>query len=67
MVRTPRLMPLQPVLTGSVLGGLATDRGGRQGVSMNGAGNIVGLVHQFLPAAVVVEQMVAQAADCLRR
>jgi NAD(P)H-dependent flavin oxidoreductase YrpB (nitropropane dioxygenase family) len=63
----PLPMPLQPVLTGSVLGGLATDRGGRQGVSMNGAGNIVGLVHEILPAAVVVEQMVAQAADCLRR
>ncbi len=34
---------------------------------MNGAGNIVGLVREILPAAVMVEQMVAQAADCLRR
>jgi NAD(P)H-dependent flavin oxidoreductase YrpB (nitropropane dioxygenase family) len=63
----PLPMPLQPVLTGSVLGGLATDRGGRQGVSMNGAGNIVGLVHEILPAAVLVEQMVTHAAECLRR
>jgi NAD(P)H-dependent flavin oxidoreductase YrpB (nitropropane dioxygenase family) len=63
----PLPMPLQPVLTGFVLGGLATDRGGRQGVSMNGAGNIVGLVHEILPASELVEQMVAQAADCLRR
>lgn len=58
----PLPMPLQPVLTGSVLGGLATDRGGRQGVSMNGAGNIAGLLTEILPAATVVERMAAEAA-----
>jgi NAD(P)H-dependent flavin oxidoreductase YrpB (nitropropane dioxygenase family) len=62
----PLPMPLQPVLTGQVLGALATDRGGRQGVSMNGAGNIVGLVDEILPAATVVEQMVIDAAARLR-
>lgn len=58
----PLGMPLQPVLTGMVLGGLATDRGGRQGVSMNGAGNIVGLLDEILPAATVVRQMADDAA-----
>jgi nitronate monooxygenase len=63
----PLPMPLQPVLTGSVLGGFATDRGGLQGVSMNGAGNIVGLVSDILPAAAVVERMAADAAARLAR
>lgn len=58
----PLPMPLQPVLTGMVLGAMATDRGGRQGVSMNGAGNIAGLLTEVLPAATVVEQMAAEAA-----
>ena len=58
----PLPMPLQPVLTGMVLGGMATDRGGRQGVSMNGAGNIAGLLHEVLPAATVVQRMAAEAA-----
>lgn len=58
----PLPMPLQPVLTGMVLGGMATDRGGRQGVSMNGAGNIAGLLTEVLPAATVVEQMATEAA-----
>lgn len=57
----PLPMPLQPVLTGMVLGGMATDRGGRQGVSMNGAGNIAGLLTEVLPAAAVVEQMATEA------
>ncbi len=34
---------------------------------MNGGGNIVGLVHEILPAALAVEQMVVQTSDCLRR
>ncbi len=58
----PLPMPLQPVLTGMVLGGNATDRGGRRGVSMNGAGNIAGLLTDVLPAATVVEEMAAEAA-----
>lgn len=58
----PLPMPLQPVLTGMVLGTLATDRGGRQGVSMNGAGSIAGLVTEILPAATVVQQMATEAA-----
>lgn len=58
----PLPMPLQPVLTGAVLGGMATDRGGTQGVSMNGAGNIAGLLSEILPAATVVERMAAEAA-----
>jgi NAD(P)H-dependent flavin oxidoreductase YrpB (nitropropane dioxygenase family) len=61
----PLPMPLQPVLTGMVLGAMATDRGGRQGVSMNGAGNIAGLLTEVLPAAAVVEQMAAEAATRL--
>jgi NAD(P)H-dependent flavin oxidoreductase YrpB (nitropropane dioxygenase family) len=61
----PLPMPLQPVLTGMVLGAMATDRGGRQGVSMNGAGNIAGLLTEVLPAATVVEQMAAEAATRL--
>lgn len=58
----PLPMPLQPVLAGAVLGGMATDRGGRQGVSMNGAGNIAGLLTEILPAAAVVERMAEEAA-----
>jgi NAD(P)H-dependent flavin oxidoreductase YrpB (nitropropane dioxygenase family) len=61
----PLPMPLQPVLTGMVLGGLATDRGGRQGISMNGAGNVVGLLDEILPAATVVERMAREAATRL--
>ncbi len=61
----PLPMPLQPVLTGQILGGLATDRGGRQGVSMNGAGNIAGLLTEILPAATVVERMATEAASRL--
>ena len=57
----PLPMPLQPVLTAMTLGAMATDRGGRQGVSMNGAGNIAGLLTEVLPAAAVVEQMAAEA------
>jgi NAD(P)H-dependent flavin oxidoreductase YrpB (nitropropane dioxygenase family) len=58
----PLPMPLQPVLTGMVLGAAATDRGGRPGVSMNGAGNIAGMLTEVLHAATVVEQMAAEAA-----
>ena len=57
----PLPMPLQPVLTGMVLGAVATDRGGKQGVSMNGAGNIAGLLTEVLPAATVVQRMAAEA------
>ena len=57
----PLPMPLQPVLTELTLGSLATDRGGKEGISMNGAGNIVGLVKEVVPAAEVVRQMVADA------
>ena len=41
---------------------MATDRGGEQGVSMNGAGNIAGLLTEVLPATTVVERMAAEAA-----
>lgn len=34
----PLPMPLQPVLAATTLGSLASDRGGREGVSMNRAG-----------------------------
>jgi NAD(P)H-dependent flavin oxidoreductase YrpB (nitropropane dioxygenase family) len=61
----PLGMPLQPVLTGMVLGQLATDRGGRQGVSMNGAGNIAGLLTEILPAETVVRRMDDDAAHRL--
>ncbi len=47
---------------GWALGAMATDRGGRQGVSMNGAGNIAGLLTEVLPAATVVQRMAAEAA-----
>ena len=57
----PLPMPLQPVLTAMTLGPLATDRGGRPGVSMNGAGNIAGLLTEVLPAATVVERMATEA------
>lgn len=57
----PLPMPMQPILTGLVLGGIANDRGGMQGVSMNGAGNIAGLLDEVLPAATVVERMAAEA------
>jgi nitronate monooxygenase len=63
----PLPMPLQPVLTGQVLGGLATDRAGREDVSMNGAGNIAGLITEALPAATVVEHMVEEARRLLGR
>jgi len=57
----PLPMPLQPVLTELTLGPWATDRGGKEGISMNGAGNIVGLVKDVVPAAEVVRQMIADA------
>ena len=57
----PLPMPLQPVLTELTLGPWATDRGGKEGISMNGAGNIVGLVRDVVPAAEVVRQMIAEA------
>ena len=41
---------------------IAGDRGVRQGVSMNGAGNIAGLTPEVLPAATVVERMAAEVA-----
>lgn len=47
----PLPMPLQPVLAGMVLGSNAADRGGREGVGMNGAGNIAGLIEAVVPAA----------------
>lgn len=61
----PLSMPLQPVLMGMMLGDLGTDRGGREGVSMNGAGNIAGLIGEVLPAAEVVDRMVGEAAELL--
>lgn len=61
----PLPMPLQPVLVGMVLGSLGGDRGGREGVSMNGAGNIAGLIGEVVPAAQVVRTMVAEAAELL--
>lgn len=61
----PLPMPLQPVLTGQVLGAMASDRGSHQGVSMNGAGNIAGLIDQVVPAAQVVESMANEAAELL--
>jgi NAD(P)H-dependent flavin oxidoreductase YrpB (nitropropane dioxygenase family) len=61
----PLPMPLQPVLASMTLGGNATDRGGREGVSMNGAGNIAGLIDDIVPAAEVVRSMAAEAADLL--
>lgn len=61
----PLPMPLQPVLAGMTLGGMATDRGGREGVSMNGAGNIAGLIADVVPAAQVVRDMAAEAAELL--
>lgn len=63
----PLPMPLQPVLAGSVLGDLGTDRGGREGVSMNGAGNIAGLIADVVPAAQVVADMSREAAELLTR
>ena len=61
----PLPMPLQPVLAGMTLGSLGTDRGGREGVSMNGAGNIAGLIDEVLPAADVVARLVDEAAQLL--
>ncbi len=63
----PLPMPLQPVLAGSVLGDLGTDRGGREGVSMNGAGNIAGLIADVVPAAQVVADMSREAAELFTR
>lgn len=63
----PLPMPLQPVLTGMTLGALGGDRGGREGVSMNGAGNIAGLIDEVLSAAEVVERLVEEAAQLLDR
>jgi NAD(P)H-dependent flavin oxidoreductase YrpB (nitropropane dioxygenase family) len=61
----PLPMPLQPVLVGMTLGALGTDRGRREGVSMNGAGNIAGLIDEVVPAARVVDEMAAEAAELL--
>ncbi len=59
-------MPLQPVLTGMTIGPLATDRGGKEGISMNGAGNIAGLIKNILPASEVVAQIAFEAEACLK-
>ncbi|MEM9615437.1 MAG: nitronate monooxygenase [Actinomycetota bacterium] len=61
----PLPMPLQPVLANQILGRNATDRGGEEGVSMNGAGNIAGLIDEVVPAAEVVHTMAEEAADRL--
>lgn len=61
----PLPMPLQPVLTGMTMGALAIDRGGREGISMNGAGNIAGLIDEVVPAADVVAMMAEQASERL--
>ncbi len=61
----PLPMPLQMVLANQVLGGNATDRGGSEGVSMNGAGNIAGLIDDVVPAAEVVATLAAEAAELL--
>ncbi|MEM7273085.1 MAG: nitronate monooxygenase [Actinomycetota bacterium] len=61
----PLPMPLQPVLTAMTIGASATDRGGREGIAMNGAGNIAGLIDQVVPAAEVVAAMTAEAAELL--
>ncbi|MEM9566599.1 MAG: nitronate monooxygenase [Actinomycetota bacterium] len=61
----PLPMPLQPVLANQVLGRNATDRGGREGVSMNGAGNIAGLIDRVVPAAEIVASMADEAAELL--
>ena len=62
----PLPMPLQPVLTGLTIGPLATDRGGKEGISMNGAGNIAGLIDSVLPASEVVAQIASEAEECIR-
>lgn len=62
----PLPMPLQPALTSLTLGGPALATGGNEQVGMNGAGNIAGLIDQLLPAAEVVERLVADAAEQLR-
>jgi NAD(P)H-dependent flavin oxidoreductase YrpB (nitropropane dioxygenase family) len=61
----PLPMPLQPVLANMTLGAFATDRGGQEGISMNGAGNIAGLIGDVPPAADVVAAMAAEAATLL--
>ncbi len=63
----PLPMPLQPVLTGMTIGPLATDRGGKEGISMNGAGNIAGLIDSILPASEVVAQLASEAESCIAR
>ena len=63
----PLPMPLQPVLTGMTIGPLATDRGGKEGISMNGAGNIAGLIDSILPASEVVVQLASEAESCIAR
>lgn len=63
----PLPMPLQPVLTGMTIGPLATDRGGKEGISMNGAGNIAGLIDSILPASEVVAQLASEAEACIAR
>lgn len=61
----PLPMPLQPALAGLTMGALASDHGGQEGISMNGAGNIAGLIQEVLPAGDVVRSMAAQAASLL--
>lgn len=61
----PLTMPLQPVLVSTVLGSLGAANNGVEGVSMNGAGNIAGLIDEILPAGEVVHRMVAEAAELL--
>ncbi|MEM9033674.1 MAG: nitronate monooxygenase [Actinomycetota bacterium] len=61
----PLPMPLQPVLATMTLGSMGTDRGGREGVGMNGAGNIAGLIDEVVPAPAVVADMVAEAEELL--
>ncbi len=61
----PLPMPLQPVLASMILGRNATDRGGRPDISMNGAGNIAGLIDDIVPAGDVVRSMVDEAAELL--
>jgi NAD(P)H-dependent flavin oxidoreductase YrpB (nitropropane dioxygenase family) len=63
----PLPMPQQNVLAREVLGALAMPEAGREGVSMNGAGNIAGLITEVLPAATVVAEMVEEATTLLAR
>lgn len=61
----PLPMPLQPVLANMTLGDASLASGGTENVSMNGAGNIAGLIGEIVPAADVVDRMAREAADLL--